>query len=195
MLVVALNGSPHQNGNTTFLLKELGKHIENLGAEFQVISVAEAMDDVKDPFCRGCQKGYGCDEHCYKGTKLEKAFDLMTKADEIVLASPVQYGSMSGLMKCFFDKTLKIRIDRKWVGKIGAAISVAGARNGGQETALRALHELMLVHGIAIVSDCSLASGCGHYGVTAQAPAEEDAKQLERLRILAEGLVDLAKRK
>ncbi len=177
------------------MVETFGKNVKDLGADFEVIDVAACMDDLDDPFCRGCQNGYGCDEHCYKGTKLEEAFDLMTKADAIVLASPVQFGSVSGLLKCFFEKTLKVRIDRKWVGKVGAAMAVAGARNGGQETAVRAMHEMLLVHGVAVVSDSSLESGCGHYGVTAQGPYEEDAKQIDRTRILAEGIVDFLKKK
>lgn len=195
MLIVGINGSPHKNGNTTFLLNTLGEKVKELGAEFMTISVADAFSDVSDPFCLGCQQGIKCDGHCYKGTKLEKSFELLGKADAIVIGSPVQFCTVSGLLKCYFDKTLKLRVERRLMGKIGAAISVGGAKNGGQESAIRTMHELMLVHGMAVISDSSFESGAGHFGITAQAPAENDTKAIERIRILAEGLVEFAKRR
>ena len=110
------------SGSTAFLLDQLSKEIELLNGEFKRINVVDALSDINTPFCTNCNNI--CDGRCYEGTKLEQSFQVMTKADAIVIASPVYFGSVSGQLKCFFDKTLKLRQERKLIGKIVPPIAV-----------------------------------------------------------------------
>ena len=60
---------------------------------------------------------------------------------------------------------------------------------------MKALHDMMLVHGMTIVGDGYIGDDCGHHGGSAQRPAKEDEFALKRASILAKRLVDACKNK
>jgi len=73
-------------------------------------------------------------------------------------------------------------------------VTVGGARFGGQETTMKALHDIMLVHGMTIVGDGYVGDDCGHHGVCAQQPADKDEFAIKRAKILGRRLVDVCKK-
>ena len=111
MYILALNGSHNNDGNTAFLLNEILRHCAEKGAETEICSVSEAIMDTKTPFCVACSTP--CTKKCYKDTKLDTLFDKIERADFVVFGSPVYFGSMTGQMKCFFDKTRDARANKK----------------------------------------------------------------------------------
>ncbi len=193
MLVVGLNGSPNRDGNTMWLLNELKTHIEELGGEFEIIDVQKAVMDCKHPFCMDCVDP--CNQNCYKGTKLEEAYDKITKADAIVVGSPVYFGTVSGQLKCFFDKTRNIRAQKKWIGKIAAAVTVGASKYGGQERTADTIQTMLMVHGFDIINDGFEDFDAGHFGVNAQEPANEDRYAIKRTKVLAHRIVDSIKKR
>ena len=76
--------------------------------------------------------------------------DDLTAADAIVLGSPTYFGNMSGNMKSFIDKTVKLYPD-KLKNKFGAAFVSAAAIGDGCETALISLIETLLIHRMVVV--------------------------------------------
>lgn len=187
MKVIGLNGSPNKDGNTMFLLKEIKKHVEELGGEFEIIDVQSAILDCKHPFCIECKSP--CDQNCFKGTKLEEAYNKITKADAVVVGSPVYFGNVTGQLKCFFDKSRYIRNERKWIGKKGAAVTVGGSKYGGQEKTAGAIQNMLMVQGFDIINDGYEEFDAGHFGVNAQAPANEDRFAIKRAKVLAYRLI------
>ena len=131
MYILALNGSHNNDGNTAFLLNEILRHCAEKGAETEICSVSEAIMDTKTPFCVACSTP--CTKKCYKDTKLDTLFDKIERADFVVFGSPVYFGSMTGQMKCFFDKTRDARANKKWLGKPMAAVTVGASKYGGQD--------------------------------------------------------------
>ena len=188
MLVVGLNGSPNKDGNIMFLLNSLKKEIENLGGGFEIIDVQDAVVDCKQPFCIGCS--VPCNSSCFKDTKLEKAYNLITKADAVVVGSPVYFGTISAQLKTFFDKTRAMRNTKNWIGKIGAGITCGASKYGGQEMTISTINNILSVHGFTLINDAHKDYKAGHFGVCAQNPAKEDAQALESLKILANRIVD-----
>lgn len=191
MLIVGINGSPHKNGNTVFLLNTILKEIEILGCEWKLIHAVDAVLSCKNPFCMACSTP--CSGKCYKGTELEKAYDLITKANGVVIGSPVYFGTVTAQLKAFFDKTRKIRGEKIWINKVGGGITVGGSKYGGQETTMRAIHDILLVHGMIVVGDGHPEMDAGHHGVSAHKPAQDDSFALERARVLAKKIVDTCK--
>lgn len=189
MLIIGLNGSPNKNGNTKFLLNEVLKKVESLGAETGILEIDELLGTAKHSFCKVCSNP--CSGVCYKGTKLEEAFELMKKADGFVFGSPVYFGSVSGQMKAFFDKTRRLRGEKAFYNKIAAGVTVATSKYGGQEATMKALHDIMLVHGMIIVADGFGEDDCGHHGVCAHRPAENDEFAQKRAEILAKRIVEV----
>lgn len=157
--------------------------------EAKLLHVAELLADQKNPFCVQCSDP--CQGKCAEGTKLGEAFRLLRKADGILVASPVYFGTVSGQLKAFWDKGRSLRRERALLNVVGGALVVGGARFGGQETTLRALHDMMLVQGMTVVGDGG-EEDCGHQGACAQRPVQEDQLALQRARILARRVVAVA---
>ena len=187
MYILALNGSHNNDGNTAFLLNEILRHCAEKGAETEICSVSEAIMDTKTPFCVACSTP--CTKKCYKDTKLDTLFDKIERADFVVFGSPVFFGSMTGQMKCFFDKTRDARANKKWLGKPMAAVTVGASKYGGQERTLEHIHSCALVSGMTLIGNSSV-SGMGHFGVSAQKPANEDTYAINQCKILAERIME-----
>ena len=186
MNILAINGSHDKCGDVQFLLQTFLDECKKLGMEAEIVNAYEAVSDAKIPFCIKCSTP--CSKQCYKGTKLETLFDKMKKADAIVLGSPVYFGSMSGQLKCLFDKTRALRTDL--TGKLGAAVVCGASRFGGQEATITDIHNVMYVEGMTVVGAASKAIGAGHLGVSAQSPSKEDEFALGRCVSLAHRLYE-----
>ncbi|NMB33213.1 MAG: flavodoxin family protein [Clostridium sp.] len=192
MLIVGLNGSPNKDGNTKFLLNTVLEEAQSAGAKTQILEIADLLDSAKHSFCVVCSSP--CTGVCYQGTELEKAYEILKKADAVVMGSPVYFGSVSAQLKAFFDKTRKLRGEKAFYNKVACGVTVGASKYGGQETTMNALHDIMLVHGMVIVGDGYIENDCGHHGVCAQAPADCDEPAIKRAKILGKRLVELCKK-
>ncbi|MBO5060686.1 MAG: NAD(P)H-dependent oxidoreductase [Clostridia bacterium] len=185
MYILALNGSPNKDGNTAFLLKEIISHCKD--AECEIVNLHSAMTAAKTPFCVSCSNP--CDKRCYKGTELEAVYEKVARADFVIFASPVYFGSMSAQMKAFFDKTRAIRANKEWLGKPMAAVSVGASKYGGQERTIDHIQSCGLVLGMKVIGNGS-ALGMGHFGVSAQRPANEDEYAIKQCESLANAILN-----
>ena len=190
MLLVALNGSPKRDGNTANLLNYILGEAAKKGAQTDFVHVHEIVARQEDPFCSACASP--CPGTCYQGTSLSAAYELIQKADALVLGSPVYFGTVSAQLKSFWDKTRKLRGEKSLLNTVGGAVSCGAARFGGQETTLKALYDMMLVQGMIVVGDGHADADAGHHGVCAQQPSTEDSFALKRASIIAQRLVEVA---
>ncbi len=185
MYILAINGSPNSDGNTSFLLKEVLSHCT--GAECELINLQEIMMSTKTPFCVSCSNP--CNKSCYRGTALDEVFSKVKKADFVIFGSPVYFGSMSAQLKSFFDKTRAIRGEKAWLGKPMAAVSVGATKYGGQERTIDHIHACALVHGMQVIGNGS-SIGMGHFGVSAHRPASEDEYAIKQCESLANAIMN-----
>jgi multimeric flavodoxin WrbA len=193
MYILAINGSPNRSGNTAFLLEKVLEAAAEEGVEGRLIHVMDAVKEQKIPFCVACSSP--CKEACHeKDAGLKEACDVLENASAVVLGSPVYFGTVSAQLKAFWDKTRGMRTRRGLVGKPGAAVSVGAARFGGQETTIKALHDMMLIQGMSVVGEGIQDADAGHQGVSGQKPAEEDSFARERAGILGRRLAQEVKK-
>jgi multimeric flavodoxin WrbA len=192
MLIVGVNGSPQRAGNTYVLLDAVLKRCAELGAKTEIINVTDALEEQEEPYCVACATP--CPETCHQMAPLADAFDLLRDADALVVGSPVYFGTISGQLKSFWDKSRNLRGEKALTNKPAGALAVGAGRFGGQENTVRAIQDILLVHGMRIVGDGSMETGPGHQGVCAQRPADEDAAALARAKVMAEGLVEAARK-
>ncbi len=187
MYILAVNGSPHADGNTARLLQEVIEAAKEEGVEGRTLQVMEVVKGQEMPFCVACSSP--CREICHeKHPALAEACRLLEEASAVVLGSPVYFGTVTAQLKAFWDKTRAIRSRRSLVGKPAGAVAVGASRFGGQETTVRALHDMLLIQGMTVVGEGTEDSDAGHQGVCAQRPAVEDSYALERARILGKRL-------
>lgn len=189
LLIIGLNGSPNKEGNTAYLLKEALSEIRDWGAETELINCADALKGLKTPFCLACSSP--CLAKCYQKKELAKVYERLAVCDGIILGSPVYFGTVSGQMKAFWDKSRALRANKALINVVGGALTTGGSRYGGQETTLRALQDIMLVQGMIVVGDGYIDDDAGHQGVAGQKPVEQDANAQQRARILGRRLVQV----
>ncbi len=106
----------------------------------------------------------------------DASLDDLIAADAIVLGSPTYFGTMSGKMKVFIDKSDDII--GKLQDKIGAAFTSSAGIAGGNETTLVSLIQAMLMHRMVIIGhqrgSYVIGYSSGSYGaVSIKAPDEE----------------------
>ena len=102
VLIVGINGSPNREGNTSFLLQQALDECVTRGADTEVLFCRETLKDQRNPFCVACSSP--CPGKCYKNKELANAYELISRADGLILGSPVYFGTISAQLKTFFDK-------------------------------------------------------------------------------------------
>lgn len=191
MLILGLNGSAHEHGNTADLLTYGLEEAAKLEVDTELIFIQEALEEMDNPFCTVCEPR--CPGVCYQGKKLEELYRLLREADGILLGSPVYFGTVSAQMKGFWDLSRKLRNEKALINTVGGALSVGASRFGGQEHTIRGLHDIMLVHGITVVGDGHHSADPGHNGACSHRPSIKDDYAITRVRILARRIVEVAR--
>lgn len=191
MFIIGLNGSPQKDGNTVNLLKAALEAAVVLGGETRLLHVTDALKGAANPFCNNCAPV--CEGVCIKGNSMGEAYDLLRKADGIIIGSPVYFGTVSAQLKGFWDKSRGLRKEKALLNVIGGAVAVGASRFGGQETTVKAIHDMMLVQGMTVIGDGNLADDAGHQGACAQKPSCDDVIGLQRAAIMGRRVAELAR--
>lgn len=193
MVILGINGSPRENGNTRAFLDVALKKAAELGAETSCIWLG-------DKSLRGCRGCYGCvkEKQCVINDDFQRIFNEILRADAILLGSPVYHASITAEMKAVLDRA---GFSGRWAanamkstgesyqwsgsvfsGKVVAPITVA--RRTGQ---IMAFSELLIW---AACNDCIIVGNSywnmGVAGKGGAINAEEDAEGVGIMCGLAE---------
>lgn len=190
LLVVGINGSPHAGGNTAAILSKALKAAREKGAQTVTIECYQVLKGLPKPFCQGCEPV--CTGQCYRDKELAKALELLSRADGIIMGSPVYFGTISAALKAFWDRTRLLRNRQVLLNTVGAAVAAGGARYGGQEPALKVMHDIMLAHGMIVVGDGYVGYDSGHLGAGGQSPIDEDEQAGQRARLVGMRVAEVA---
>lgn len=122
MNVLAICGSPRRNGNTEALTLHALKAIAEEGLETELIPLS-GKDIRPCNACMLCREK----EACSIDDDLFPVYLRMKEVDGIILASPVYYGSATGLMKCLMERTgyISRHANNAFSGKVGGPLVVA----------------------------------------------------------------------
>jgi multimeric flavodoxin WrbA len=133
--VIAVNGSPREDGNTATVLRAMADVLLGEGIETEFIHVGGL--DIHG--CVGC--GYcGTSERnlcVFKDGIVDEAALRLREADGIILGAPTYYAGIPGSMKCFLDRVF-FSSSRYFRNKVGTAVT-AVRRAGGVDV----VHQLM----------------------------------------------------
>ncbi len=132
MKVIAINGSPRNNGNTFNALNTVLQELEKEGINTEIIHVGNKLIHG----CISCGKCFETtDCRCVFNDGVNEIIQRMIEADGILLGSPVYYAGINGTMKSFLDRAFFASAGggRPFRLKVGAAV-VAVRRGGASET-------------------------------------------------------------
>jgi len=149
MKLLAVNGSPRQEGNTNAMLKRVCRPLAEADVEIDELYL-HGRDLAPCSACMVCMKMK--DRHChgYEGDDCNDVIDRCIAADVILLGSPVYFGSVTGQMKAFMDRVGFVnRVNDLFLNrKIGAAL--APARRAGELLTFAELNMWFLINGMVV---------------------------------------------
>lgn len=157
MKIFGICASPRKSTTEYVLSKALEKLAKD---NFETEMFTCHMKDLKP--CMHC-------DYCLKNRKciiqddMAEVYESLQSADGIILATPVQSGSISANLSMIMDRTRALEaIDYNLLrGKIGMSIAVGGDRTGGQDFAHLANITYFMIHGIIPVSGGPFGSNLG----------------------------------
>ena len=99
MKVIGVVGSQRKKGNTSTLVQEALKPLEEQGAETELIFLGD--HEIKS--CNGCE---GCKKtfKCVIEDDMQKIYPLILDADGVILGSPTYFYNVSADIKAFLDR-------------------------------------------------------------------------------------------
>ena len=189
--IVAFNGSPRTDGNTTILIREVFKELEKESVGTELISLAGK----KISGCIGCYQCFEKKNHrCFIQDEsrdfINNCIDKILNADGIILASPTFVGNVTANIKAFMERIALVEFANKGMlkHKVGAAIAVT-RRTG-------AIHTLQSLN--TFFSCFEMFSVGSHFPATAigleKGEVESDAEGLESMKTLGQNLAFLLKK-
>jgi len=148
MKVVAFNGSPRKNGNTSTLINVVLEELKQEGIETELIQLGGRQ-------IHGCRACFKClanqDKRCAQDDDVLNEFlAKMIEADGMILGSPTYHGDITSELKALIDRAglvskLNGTLFRR---KVGAA--VVPVRRAGSVHAIHSIHNLFLMHEMVI---------------------------------------------
>ncbi|MCD6116508.1 flavodoxin family protein [bacterium] len=149
MKVVAFNGSPRHDGNTSVLIKEIFSELEPEGIETELI-------DICGKPLRGCTACYDCvrnkNNRCsIDSDDLNIWIEKMIEADGIILGSPTYFADVTTEIKALIDRAgFVARANGDlFKRKIGAA--VIAVRRGGAVHVFDTINHFFLISQMIVV--------------------------------------------
>ena len=189
MKVIAINGSPRKEGNTSHALKMVGDELLASGIEFKILHIGHKL-------IHGCIACNKCvenkDEKCSIQTDdLNKWIQIIKATDGMIIGSPVHYSGIGGTMKCFLDRLFYVSGSNGNLlrHKVEAAV-VAVRRTGGSATLDGLYHYLTYAEMIVATS--------GYWNVIhGRTPNEvsQDGEGVQIMRLLGKNMAWLLKMK
>ncbi|MFA7397868.1 MAG: flavodoxin family protein [Candidatus Bathyarchaeia archaeon] len=143
-LIVGVSGSPRKQA-TEYILEQALVMLKEKGFETEFWTVRGKWLE----YCTHCDFCL-TNKNCQIQDDMEEIYALLAKAKGIIFASPVYNGGVSAQMKVVMDRSRAlVAADKNFFkGKIGAGITVAGDRTGGQELAQLQIHTFYLINGM-----------------------------------------------
>lgn len=186
MKVIAINGSPRENGNTAFAISVVGEELTANGIEFEVLNIGKEV-------VRGCIGCGGCaknrNEKCVFDDAVNSSVQKMKLADGIIISSPVYYASISGTAKAFYDRVFYVAGMNGGLFRHKVGASVAAVRRSGEVTTFDHLNHYFTI------SEIFLASG-NYWNVihgTMPGDSQHDAEGVQTMRVLGRNMAWLLK--
>ena len=188
MKVVAFNGSPRRDGNTSILIHHVFEELEKEGIETDLVQLARR--DIRG--CIACYKcGENLDRRCaVRNDIVNECIDQMVGADGIILASPTYFADVTSEMKALIDRAGMVAKQNGDMlsRKVGAAI--VAVRRGGAIHTFDTINHFFFINQMIVPG-----SNYWNVGIGRDAGAvEDDEEGIATMRTLGRNMAWLLKK-
>jgi len=146
--VVAFNGSPRKDGNTSILIGHMVEELENEGIETELVQVGKK----KVRGCTACMKCFEKkDGHCvFDDDIVNTCIDKMVEADGIILGSPVYFLDVTSEMKGLIDRAGFVSMANGGLYRRRAGMAVTAVRRSGGSRTIDTMLHFLLAGGMVV---------------------------------------------
>ncbi|MCG8698468.1 MAG: flavodoxin family protein [Bacteroidales bacterium] len=188
MNVIAINGSPRKDGNTSVLIEHVSRELEKEGINVEYFHLGGKR-------IQGCLACYKCFEnknkHCHNNSDiLNELLDKMVAADGFIIGSPTYFSNVSAEIKALIDRAGLVAIanDHMFKRKVGTAVVVA--RRAGATDAFDAINKLFLINQMIVPGSHYWNLGMG----LDRQDVKDDEEGLKTMKVLGENMAWLLKK-
>jgi multimeric flavodoxin WrbA len=188
MKVVAFNGSPRPDGNTSILLNHVLQPLQAEGIQTEIVQLGGSN-------IHGCRACYGCSKtkngRCnYDDDIANACIAKMIQADGIILGSPTYYADVTPETKALIDRAgfVTSRGGDLLKRKVGAA--VIAVRRAGEIHGFDSINHFFLINQMLIPGSSYWNVGIGRD----KGDVNKDEEGLRTMRVLGENMAWLLKR-
>jgi len=178
MKVVAFNGSPRKDGNTSLLIKQVFAELEKEGIETELVHIGGRQ--LRG--CTGCmQCGEKKDSRCViEGDCLNECLEKMFAADGVILGSPVYFTDVTAEMKALIDRAGFVARQNGNLLARKAGAAVVAVRRAGSIHTFDTLNHFFLINQMIVPGSSYWNVGIG------RAPGEVSADEegMQTMRVL-----------
>lgn len=147
MKVLLLNGSPHEAGCTFTALSEVGKSLNKQGIETEIYHIG--TKPVRGCIACGVCRKEGKGKCVFDDDPANEIIDLISKADGVVVGSPVYFACINGTLSALLDRVFYSG-NSKFHYKPAAGI--VSCRRGGASAAFDRLNKYFTFARMPLVS-------------------------------------------
>jgi multimeric flavodoxin WrbA len=146
--VIAINGSPRRDGNTSILMGHIIEELEKEGIATEEVNLGGRV-------ARGCTACMKCleaqDGHCvFDDDIINTCIDKMVDADGIILGSPVYFLDVTAEMKGLIDRAGFVAMVNRDLFRRKVGVPVTVMRRAGAATALNTMINFMAYSGMIV---------------------------------------------
>jgi multimeric flavodoxin WrbA len=187
MKVVAFNGSPRKEGNTSTLISHVLKEMEAEGIETDMVHL-------KGPI-RGCIACFKCfekkDGKCaLKEDIVNSCIDKMVKADGIILGSPTYFADLTPELKALIDRAGFVGKANRDMFKHKVGAAVVAVRRAGAVHVFDSINHFFLISQMVIPGSSYWNIGMG----LEEKDVEKDPEGLQTMKVLGQNMAWVMKK-
>ena len=146
--VVAFNGSPRKDGNTSILIGHIFAELETEGITTELVQVGKK----KIRGCTACMKCFEKkDGHCvFDDDIVNTCIDKMVDADGVILGSPVYFLDVTAEMKGLIDRAGFVSMANGGLYRRRVGMAVAAVRRSGGSRTIDTMLHFLLAGGMVV---------------------------------------------
>jgi multimeric flavodoxin WrbA len=204
--IIGISGSQAKDGNVSILLEDAlsqTKKIKDVSSEVIHLAGKKIGPCLH---CNWCINKQTPEKPCAQEDDMGPIYKKLLEADGILVASPVHFGRLSGLMADMMDRTRAFVHGKIYKfplkNKVGGALAVAYFRGAGLETTLSTLDLFFMTHQMIVANSrlfqlgagaFSSREGKGRFEKAIRHMTLEDDYGVQSARMLVERVIELAR--
>ncbi len=188
MKVIAFNGSPRKDGNTSIMINHVFDELQKQGIETESFQLGGKN-------IRGCAACFKCfenkDQRCsMKKDVLNECIEKMLGADGMILGSPTYFSNVSTEMKALIDRAGLVAKGNDDMFRRKAGAAVVAARRAGSIHVFNSINHFFFINQMVVPGSSYWNMGVGYD----KGDVEKDEEGIQTMKVLGENMAWLLRK-